>query len=59
MKREIVFGIYDPTSKDAKAIIEDGKCIKIKLLIKVPRGYYYHYMNDAGSAFDEQYPQYN
>lgn len=56
---EIIFGIYDVTKKDAKAIIQDGKCIAIKLLIKVPRGYYYSYMNDASLAFEEQYPQFN
>jgi hypothetical protein len=55
-KKEIIFGIYDVNSKDAKATIENGKCVAIKLLIKAPRRFYNSFVNDAEKAFVEQYP---
>lgn len=56
--KEIVFGIYDKNNKDAKATIINGKCTGVKLLVKVPRSYYYSFYNDMMTAFSEQYPNY-
>ena len=56
--KEITFGIYDPTAKQAKAIIENGKYVSIKLLIRSPRRFYYSFLNDADQAFREQFPEY-
>lgn len=56
--QEIIFGIYQKDSNDAKAIIENGKLKSLKLLIKVPRRFYYSFLNDMNKAFDEQYPMY-
>lgn len=41
---------------NAKAIISE-KGVDIKLLKKVPKGQYYSLLNDAGIAFEEQYPE--
>lgn len=55
---EISFGIYDSGALNAKAIIKNGKCVKIQLLFKSPSGFYYSFLNDAEKAFEDQYPQY-
>lgn len=56
---EIIFKIFDDNEAlQAKAVIEDDKCVKIKLLFKAPKGQYYSFLNNAGLAFEEQYPQY-
>lgn len=46
MKTEIEFEVY-PNLK-AKAIFIDGVYSGVKLVTKVPRGYYYSFLNDAG-----------
>ena len=56
--KEIIFGIYDKSNKDAKATIVNGKCKSVKLLMKAPRSYYYSLYNDMMTAFEEQYPIY-
>jgi hypothetical protein len=56
---EILFGIYDPSKKEAKAIVENGKCVSIKLTVKTPKRFYYSLLNDAGLSFSQQYPQYS
>lgn len=59
MNETIEFKIYDSAEKpQAKAIIENGICVKIKLIISAPKSYYYSLLNDAGLAFEQQYPQY-
>lgn len=57
IKKEIIFGIYDPESRDAKAMIENGICVKIKILIRCGKSHYYSMMNHASESFDEQYPE--
>lgn len=53
---EIVFG-WNGANQGAKAIIKDGN-ISIKLTFKAPRRFYYSLLNEAESAFFEQFPQY-
>lgn len=57
---EILFKIYESADKpQAKAIVKDGKCLSIKLIVRAPKGCYYSLLNDAAMAFQELYPQYH
>jgi hypothetical protein len=51
----IEFDVYEADGVDvkAKALVVDGEVEKVKLISKVPRGYYYHFLNDAGATADE------
>lgn len=52
--KEIIFGIYDKNSKDAKAIINDDNSVKsLKLLKKCPKRFFYSIFNDASQRLDE------
>lgn len=55
---KIKFHVYDTEKPDAVAIIKDGKCACIKLLVNVPKRFYYSILNDAGKVFEKQYPEY-
>ena len=53
MKTYKVFEVYE--NLKAKAIFIDGIYSGIKLITKVPRGYYYSFLNDAGKMAEELY----
>lgn len=58
-EQKIKFRIYECSEhEDAEATIIDNEVVKIKLLGKWPKGYYYSALNHAGETFDELYPEF-
>lgn len=53
METEIVFEVYE--NLKAKALFIDGIYTGVKLITKVPRGYYYSFLNDAGKMAEEMF----
>lgn len=53
MKTEIEFKVYENVK--AKAVFIDGVYSGCRLITKVPRGYYYSFLNDAGKMAEEMY----
>ena len=59
MEQKIKFKIYEGSeTEEAEATIKDNVVTKIKLIVSVPRRFFYSMLNDAGAAFEEQYPQF-
>lgn len=46
MKTSVIFNVYEHIQ--AKAFFVNGLLVDVKLITKVPRGYYNHFLNDAG-----------
>jgi len=62
MKKVIDFNAYGKNNNscgnNARAIISNGKVESVKPLGKVPRQFYYSFIQDMLDTFDKEYPQY-